>query len=978
MKKFSILIAALLALNSGRLAAQSIEENVKGQLQTFFQEYQTTTANIGTCQLDSVIIDFKKKQLTVLAGERFAWQPLRPEIVDAIYRQMKQVLPNEVKRFDVSIEVGGKTLESLVPNIYRKGSKQDKERLYKKQRYKGNPWVNRVSRPGKIDRGLNNKHIALWQSHGKYYINKLDKWGWQRPRLFCTSEDQLTQSFILPYLIPMLENAGANVYTPRERDTQLNEIIVDNDGCFNSPGSSYQETNSRKTQWADTSTRGFAQTKAIYEDGENPFEQGSARFTSTEKKSGKSVAQWRPDIPETGEYAVYVSYPSLPNSVSDAKYLVYHNGGVTEFRVNQRMGGGTWVYLGTFGFDKGSNEYGQVQLLNESREKGVVGADAVRFGGGMGNMARNGQVSGLPRYLEGARYTAQWSGMPYSIYSVMESGNDYSDDIAVRGATINYVAGGSLFNPDEEGLKVPFEMSMALHTDAGVNAGDSIIGCLSVYTTNFKEGKLHNGVSRMTSRDLSDVMLTELKRDIAAGFDIDFTRRGMWDRNYGETRRPAVASTIVELLSHQNFADMRLAHDPNFKFTVGRALYKAILRYLSKQHGEKYVVQPLPINHFAIEFDSQPNNVCLSWQPVDDMLEPTAKPDRYIVYTRIGRGGWDNGILVEEGTSYTAQQKPGVVYSYRVTAVNRGGESFPSEVLTAYYSPNEQSRALIINGFDRLSGPAVIDTPTEAGFDIDSDPGVPYMKDISYCGRQTNFDRAQIGKELGISTDELEGTVMAGNTLDFAFVHGKAMQQAGGVSFTSCSDEAVENGSMDLGSYDVVDYLLGMEKESSNYNPASTVHYKTFTPAMQQALRSYAETGGRILVSGAFVGSDMQATDKEQAFTEEVLKYRYNQSVTTADSTTILIHGLDNTFTLPRRPNPELPAVTSPDCIYPATPEAFTPMVYGEGESAAVAYRGKGYRTFVMGFPLECVQSEQGRALIMASALRFLTEKGDK
>ena len=51
----------------------------------------------------------------------------------------------------------------------------------------------------------------------------------QRPRLFCTTEDLFTQSFILPYVIPMLENAGANVYTPRERDTQKNEVIVDND-----------------------------------------------------------------------------------------------------------------------------------------------------------------------------------------------------------------------------------------------------------------------------------------------------------------------------------------------------------------------------------------------------------------------------------------------------------------------------------------------------------------------------------------------------------------------------------------------------------------------------------------------------------------------------------------------------------------------------------------------------------------------------
>ena len=59
-----------------------------------------------------------------------------------------------------------------------------------------------------------------------------------------------------------------------------------------------------------------------------------------------------PDIPEAGEYAVYVSYQTLPGSVSDAKYLVFHNGGVAEFKVNQQIGGGTWVYLGTFTLTK--------------------------------------------------------------------------------------------------------------------------------------------------------------------------------------------------------------------------------------------------------------------------------------------------------------------------------------------------------------------------------------------------------------------------------------------------------------------------------------------------------------------------------------------------------------------------------------------------------------------------------------------------
>ena len=91
-------------------------------------------------------------------------------------------------------------------------------------------------------------------------------------------------------------------------------------------------------------------------------------------------------------------------------------------------------------------------------------------------------------------------------------------------------------------------------------------------------------------------------------------------------------------------------------------------------------------------------------------MEPTAKPREYIVYTRIGRGGFDNGVRVSS-SSHTVKIEPGIVYSFKVTAVNRGGESFPSEILAAYKAKREKGQILIVNGFDRISGPAVIDTP---------------------------------------------------------------------------------------------------------------------------------------------------------------------------------------------------------------------------------------------------------------------------
>ena len=98
-----------------------------------------------------------------------------------------------------------------------------------KIQYKGHPWVENVSRPNTISHGLQGRHLSLWASHGRYYDIGKGEWRWQRPFLFCTTEDLYTQTLVVPYLIPMLENAGANVFTPRERDWQRNEVIVDND-----------------------------------------------------------------------------------------------------------------------------------------------------------------------------------------------------------------------------------------------------------------------------------------------------------------------------------------------------------------------------------------------------------------------------------------------------------------------------------------------------------------------------------------------------------------------------------------------------------------------------------------------------------------------------------------------------------------------------------------------------------------------------
>lgn len=50
---------------------------------------------------------------------------------------------------------------------------------------------------------------------------------------------------MLPYLVPMLENAGAYVLMPRERDVQTEEAIADNDPAI-AGASRYEERNGTK------------------------------------------------------------------------------------------------------------------------------------------------------------------------------------------------------------------------------------------------------------------------------------------------------------------------------------------------------------------------------------------------------------------------------------------------------------------------------------------------------------------------------------------------------------------------------------------------------------------------------------------------------------------------------------------------------------------------------------------------------------
>lgn len=970
------LLATVMLLGVPLLYAQGSSENIiRNRLASYFYNYSSPIYESSRpalhSKIDSMSIDANQRKLVLHVNKTFAEQPFTRDIIQRVYRNISTNLPTPFNAYHLSITANGTPIEELCSEMSM--------HTWGNIDYKGNAWVTPLSLPYKITHGLQGRHLSMWASHGRFYKNDRSMWEWQRPRLFGTLEDLFTQTFMVPLLIPMLEDAGAVVFTPRERDWQKNEVVVDNDTP--AKNGSYLEENG-KFEWENAGI-GFAQLRDFYFDKENPFVDGSARMAETQtSKRLSSNIKWIPNIEEEGRYAVYVSYASMPTSVSDAQYIVKHKGISTRFRVNQQMGGGTWVYLGTFDFGVGQSDDNCVTLNNVSNYRGVVTADAVRFGGGMGNVVRGDSIAAptrsmLPRYLEGARYNAQWSGMPYSIYGTKESLNDYGEDINARSLMSNYIARGSVFVPFDttrtEGLKVPIEMSLALHSDAGWRSDNGIVGTLGIYTTGYNDGRLASGLERLASRELCDAIMSQIANDIKYIYP-SWTRREMRDENYSETREPQVPSMILEMFSHQNWADMRLGHDPTFKFHFARAIYKGILKYVNRMHGiENTVTQPLPVNSFSAIVSAVGDSVSLSWQPTPDPIDSTAMPLSYVVYESRGDMGYDNGIQVY-GNSVKLPITCGQLYRYKVAAVNEGGKSMDSEELCAYSSgASAKHQVLVVNGFQRLAGPLPVDNDSVRGFDFQADPGVSYINTPGYCGKQLYWSKSGTGKEgptgLGYSGNEYEGLLIAGNTFNYPTLHASDMiASMSDIIISSASRGAMERGDVRQFQWDLVDVILGAQR----YDGYSMSSVPALNNTICDALHSCAINGSALLLSGAYAGSDC-SQERVSRFLHDDIHCSVAGQVAVVDSTACF-QGLNMSFSVHAEPNEKIYSVPSIG-VFAQTEHSFPFCVHmPSGYGTAIASNVSSSRSMIMGFPIECVREPKARRNIMQAALTFLLQ----
>ena len=554
-----------------------------------------------------------------------------------------------------------------------------------------------------------------------------------------------------------------------------------------------------------------------------------------------------------------------------------------------------------------------------------------------------------------------------------------------RGLWVNTLSDGSYLKPRKKGYKIPLDLSFAFHTDAGTTMNDSIVGTLAIYTRlSNDDEKYPNGEDRAIARDYTDIVQTQIVDDIRALYEPQWSRRQLWDRSYAESRMPEVPGMLLELLSHQNLADMRYGLDPTFRFTVSRAIYKGMLKFLAWLNGFEYTVQPLPVKDFEVHL-GQEGQAVLNWTPVKDPLEKTADARSYILYTRVDDADFDNGVAIDEAHA-SVSISPGHIYSFRVTAVNEGGESFPSETLSIGIVSEDAPTVMIVNNFDRLSAPVSFASrdSSYAGFNNRMDGGVPYLYDISYIGNQYEYRRHipwmdDDSAGFGASESDFETKMIAGNSFDYPSVHGAAWMKAG-YNFVSASRSAVADSIIDLSRYKTVDLICGKQITTQvgrvGSNPPK---YEIFTPEIRRQIERQTAGGGNILVSGAYVASDIwepvfefetspeymrDHIEASKNFAQEVLHYKW---MTNNAASTGRVNGIQNPLGISGRSryvfttelNDKVYAVESPDGLTPVGKGAYSIIRYSENNiSAGIAYKGD-YKTVVLGFPIEALDSRE-------------------
>lgn len=748
--------------------------------------------------------------------------------------------------------------------------------------------------------------VTVFCSAGHGWTAK-SSWGLQRSLLLGMVEDygNIDQ---LNYLVQYLYNAGATVVPFRPVAYQTVEVVLDNDDL----GVTYSGT------WANSTA-----TTEYYENGTTvsgvPYRWATAAVTES------ATARYTPSIPVTDFYPVYCWTRDGTDRVRQT-YRITHSGGVSSITVDHRMVGKGWIWLGDYYMPAGTGSY--VEITNASPDTGVVIADAIRFGNGMGDIVRPGPgtVSGYPRNEECSRYWAQSEaginavGLP----EVWETPYDDASDNVGTAARWSAVMNRQNVN-DDRWRRIYIEF----HTNA---AGCSPTPCLAKGTVCL----VTNTGATTYQTQYATILGDKVEADMRLIDDDLFEylwglRSNPYTSAYGaistEHNNNEFDATIIEVAFHDNVEDVANLLNATVRNAVARSTLQGMIMFLNSLPGSTVPLTflPDPPENVRAVHDGL-GNIVVSWTPPPSGGANGGAVTGYRVYRSSNGYGFGQGLDVGNVLSATLTDiAPDTTTYLRVAAYNAGGESLPSRTMAVRRKAGASTQLLIVDGYNRVS--------RHQNY-VQLIPAGPMQRPIA----------------------------RAVNSFDYVVQHASAIA-AGDAAFDYAENSAVGSGAVALGSYQAVVWILGQESTDD----------KTFDSAEQTRVTSYLNAGGNLFVSGSDIGYELDGQAAGRVFYETMLRANYDvdnagsEFVTGSGGIMTGIGSFD--FSLA---GGAAYAVLAPDRITPQAGATAILSYSGGNGTAGIEYDSGTYRVVMFAFPFEAIGASSARVAVMQRVLDYV------
>lgn len=740
------------------------------------------------------------------------------------------------------------------------------------------------------------------------------------------NQDQMT--LYADYLL----RAGATVVPMRPVGRQINEVIVDND----SAGATFSGS------WSNSIGADYYD-----EDYGASADAVSYRFASTTTGPETSVATYTPNISSAGLYPVYTWVSRSANRTTQL-YRINHTGGATEIRVDHSKVGYGWVYLGTYHFNSGSSTtLGSVQISNNGPAGKVVIADAIRFGNGMGDWIEPGAtvVSGKPREDENSHHwIARMVGQGTTLDEAIGAG---TSNVSAPSNMAEWMLSGT-YNPAGGVVDAVY---VGFHSNGTTGHPDTATARRAIGLITSSGATPHqagaDGLATILGRQINQDM-----HSLAGTFEVNWVAPPNNDPNqynnsstgsFGEIDLGANAemdATIIEVAFHDNVNDNLLLRDPKARDQIARSVYQGTLEYFATWGGATNTSLPTPPNTVRVVSDAS-GEVTLNWAagPSTPAIANGAAATSYKVYASIDGYGFDGGRTVAGTSTTITGLDPTQVYYFRVAGINAGGESKPSEVITALPSGGVK-QVLIVNGFDRHE-------------------------------RSQNFRYPYSGGDPEGAADRVWSRY--NNSFDYVIqVHTAIHAAEPGLHVASTSNEAVISGAVNLNDYDTVIWILGEESTAND----------TFNATEQTKVEAFIAAGGNLFTSGSEIAWDLDAQSGGVSFFENTLKGNYaaddggTYNITPAAGS--IFAGMANFSFSQGNAFSQLDSqfynAETPDVINPQAGGAAA-LTYNGGTNgtAAIQVQGTGGRGSIVmfGFPFETITSAARKQDVMERVLSF-------